>query len=153
MAYRFQPLCHVFLYINPRPVPRGFTAITFYTHICSPLHKQLHHWQMTSLRRIMQRSAIPHIQRINLRSPVQQQTARIQLSIPRCIMQSGVAFNISTFYVSTALQQHPHHLHMAINTSICHRCITVLIICSAVVICILEQYLRSILFSVTNSQK
>jgi hypothetical protein len=54
---------------------------------------------------------------IHFRSPVQQQAAHIQMSIIGCFMQSVVPININPLYISAALQQHPHHLHMTFLSS------------------------------------
>ena len=69
------PLCHV---------TRVPTVITLRPNICSPLHKQFHHRQMSQPCRILQRTVLPHVQTIHLRFPVQQQTAHIQMSIVGC---------------------------------------------------------------------
>ena len=88
-AYRFQPLCHSSSPRIPRQVPRGPTPGILQPNICSPLHKQLLHRQMSVPRRIMQRSVLPRFHSIHIRSPVQQQTAHIQVSITGRIMQSS----------------------------------------------------------------
>jgi len=68
-------------------------------------------------------------------------------------MQSGRIEYISAFYISTALQQHSHHLHMAMYSSRYQRCVTVQIICSAAVIAAPEQPLHSVHVSGFSSVK
>ena len=139
-----QPICRFLISRTPSLVTCGLTECILQPNICSPLHKQFRHRQVSRPRRIMQRSVFPFVLSVHLCSTVQQQTAHIQVFIRGCKMQSCVSFSITSVYIGASLQQHPHHLHLAILSSINQRCLTVLIVCSAVVFGVFQQNFHSV---------